>query len=252
LATPYKDWSKDAQDAVSNLTPESKSGFPGLGSDTLGSVARDADGSITYTGGYTTAFEAFNPSGKYIGANMSFGGIISDDWREFYSQRDPVGKWWISSIADDLWDNWFKIVDIEKPDDDDLDKKVQKILKLLKAKIQLPRETKFERRYGTAIFLLSYTGFGGETDWKTPLFTLNPDGTFPKTDSTLLQISPYPWTRVNVTKVETDDSNIRFGLPTIYTITRGSAGKIHPSISCLLYTSPSPRDATLSRMPSSA
>ena len=32
----------------------------------------------------------------------------------------------------------------------------------------------------------------------------------------------------------------------------GTKAKYEPSISCLLYTSPSPRDATLSRMPSSA
>ena len=32
----------------------------------------------------------------------------------------------------------------------------------------------------------------------------------------------------------------------------GSGGNIEVSIDCLLYTSPSPRDATLSRMPSSA
>ena len=218
MATPYKDWSKDAQDAASNLVPKSKSGFPGLG------VGRGLRRDVAQDS-YTQHYEAFKPDGKMIGANSSFGGTISDRWRLFYSQRDPVGKWWISGIADDLWDNWFKIVDIEKPDDDDLDKKVQPILDLLKAKIQLPRETKFERRYGTSIFLLSYTGFGGENGWKTPLFELNPDGTFPKTDSKLLQITPYPYTSVTVTSVEEEESSLRFGLPTVYTITKGSPSK---------------------------
>ena len=32
----------------------------------------------------------------------------------------------------------------------------------------------------------------------------------------------------------------------------GNAGEFVPHVICLLYTSPSPRDATLSRMPSSA
>ena len=34
--------------------------------------------------------------------------------------------------------------------------------------------------------------------------------------------------------------------------TKSVFNKVNPKISCLLYTSPSPRDATLSRMPSSA
>ena len=35
-------------------------------------------------------------------------------------------------------------------------------------------------------------------------------------------------------------------------LTKGMSGIISQSLGCLLYTSPSPRDATLSRMPSSA
>ena len=46
-------------------------------------------------------------------------------------------------------------------------------------------------------------------------------------------------------------------IPTIIPLANFVRGKIHPQPkpplkSCLLYTSPSPRDATLSRMPSSA
>ena len=208
-------WSKDVQEAVSNLTPETKSGFPGLGGGL--NPRRDMAGDS-----YTQNYEAFKPDGKYIGANSNFGGTISDRWRLFYSQRDPVGKWWTRGIADDTWDNWFKVVDIEKPDDDDLDRKVQPVLNRLKAKIELPRETLFERRYGTSIFLLSYTGFGDENEWKTPLFTLNPDGTFPKINSKLLQIMPYPWTNVTVTELDMNEGSLRYGRPLIYTITRGN------------------------------
>ena len=211
-----KVWSKDIEDAVANIIIPGKSGIPGLRL----TASRDAAGDS-----YTTSFEAFGPSGKYLGANTSFGGIISDSWRLFYSLRDPVGKWWVSGVADDTWDNWFKIVDVNKPDDDALDKQVQPVLELLKAKIQLPRETVFERRYGTSILLLSYTGFGDEVSWETPLFTLNPDGTFPKFNSKLLQISPYPWTSITVTSVDEDESSIRYGLPTVYTLTRGSPNK---------------------------
>ena len=176
---------------------------------------------------YTTreSFKAFHQSGKYIGAYEGYGAVIQDRDRLFYSTREPVGVWWIRGIANDLWDNWFRVVNPKKRDDDELDRKVQKVLRALKARIQLPRETIFERRYGTSILLCSYTGFGGETMWKTPLFKLKPDGTIPKTlqnGVNLLQITPYPWTEVGPVELDKNESSIRFGLPKIYHINTGA------------------------------
>ena len=48
--------------------------------------------------------------------------------------------------------------------------------------------------------------------------------------------------RSNVSSVETGEDST----------STGSSGDVWQPIACLLYTSPSPRDATLSRMPSSA
>ena len=186
---------------------ERTSGIPGMDSGTK--LAEDS---------YTTreSFKAFHQSGKYIGAHEGYGAVIQDDDRLFYSTREPVGVWWVKRIAYDIWDNWFRVINPKKPDDDDLDKKVQRILLKLKAKTQLPRETVFERRYGSSVLLLSYTGFGEENGWKTPIFDINPDGTYPKTvenGAKLLQITPYPWTEVGPIELDDDSSSIRYGYP---------------------------------------
>ena len=191
------------------------SGIPGM--DALSNLGGDS---------YTTreSFKAFHQSGKYIGAHEGYGAGISNDNRLFYSTREPVGVWWIRGIANDLWDNWFRVINPKKPDDDAFDRKLQKVLRDLKARIQLPRETIFERRYGTSILLCSYTGFGEENEWKTPLFTPNLDGSFPKTLSSrqkLLQITPYIWPDILISEYDTDENSIRCGLPEIYKINRG-------------------------------
>ena len=55
--------------------------------------------------------------------------------------------------------------------------------------------------------------------------------------------SPGPVVDPGITPEESEEE------PFFHTV---EAGEVLPSIACLLYTSPSPRDATLSRMPSSA
>lgn len=175
---------------------------------------------------YTTTFEVFRTRGTYIGYDQAYGGTISDRDRFFYSLREPVGYWWVHRIADDIWDNWFRVVDPDNPDSDDLDNQVQRILNRLDAKRQLPRETAFERRSGTALLLLSYTGFGDENDWETPLFELNSDGTMPNIpDKDLLMITPVAWPEVTISERDEDESSIRYGFPTLYTITRGQTSR---------------------------
>ncbi len=170
----------------------------------------------------TTTFEAFNTEGKVLGVDNSYGGSVSDSGKLFYSQREPVGHWWVVNVADDIWDNWFKVCPVDKPDSVKLDNDIQKVLTALKARVQLPRETVFERRYGTALLLLSYTGFNDT--WETPLFTPNPDGSYPQIDKSrkILQITPYPKSSISHVDVVSNQSDLRYGLPEYYTITVGS------------------------------
>ena len=199
--------SEDQDQQPSSTVPEEAvevvTTIPGMGVMVRDSATGDS---------YTSTFEVFRTRGTYIGHDQAYGGTISDRDRFFYSLREPVGYWWVHRLADDIWDNWFVIRDVNNEDSDDLDKQVQKVLLDLKAKVELPRETVFERRYGTSILLLSYSS---DTDWESPLNTAN--------GAELLQITPYPWTMVNVSEVDDNDRSLRFGLPMYYEVTRGSS-----------------------------
>ena len=199
-----------------------KSSIPGLG-DAVSDAREMPEGAEDSVVIPTTTFKAFRTQGTYIGRDEAFGANILDEDRLFYSLREPVVKWFVNDVATDIWDNWFEVLDVNDEDSDTLNKAVQPVLKELKAQQQLPRLSTFERRYGTAIFLLSYTGF--ENDWETPLFELDINGIPPKklsNDVNLLQITPFPWTSVEVTAVDEDKGSLRFGLPETYTINVGS------------------------------
>lgn len=144
---------------------------------------------------------------------------------KFASQREPVIKWLVYWVSVDIFDNWFKVVDPEKPEDDSLDKAVQRVLLQLDAKRQLTRLITFERRYGTAILLCAYTGNDGD-NWKTPIYDEN--GSLTEVRQ-LLQITPYPWSKVSITTKDEDDTSLRYGLPEFYDVNRGdiTQTKIH-------------------------
>ena len=184
-----------------STTIYNESGIPGFGFKEIGvDSAKDS---------VTTTFEAFSQPGQYIGTRQAYGGTIQDRWRLFYSLREPVGYWWVVRIAEDIWDNWWVLKDVDNLDSEELDGKTQPVMEMLKAKIQNPRETIFERRYGTALMLYSYTGQG---EWEEPLI---PGGK-------LMQMTPYPWTQIDVSVVDTDEESPRFGLPEFYRISRGA------------------------------
>jgi len=149
----------------------------------------------------------------------------------FASQREPVVRWLVYWVASDIFDNWFKVVDPENRDSNDLDKAVQKVLTDLNAKQEFIRLFTFERRYGTAVMLLGYTGFDNET-WKTPIYEtsigLNSPQAFTGKQSKILQITPYPWSKIEVTKHDEEISSFRFGLPDIYKIGRGTENTTSP------------------------
>ena len=156
-----------------------------------------------------------------MGMEQGYGAEISDEWRLFYSQREPVGHWWVINVAYDIFDNWFAIKPVKDPDDRTLDQNVQKWMNALKAKVQLPRETVFERRYGTAILLCGYMEAGMK--WEKPLFDPTLEENYPKIEGKLLQITPYPWTSIENVELDGDVASYRFGLPEFYIINTGAS-----------------------------
>jgi len=54
-----------------------------------------------------------------------------------------------------------------------------------------------------------------------------PPKTIPNTN--LLQITPYPWTSVNISTIDEDPSSIRCGLPMFYEINSGTGGDDYKS-----------------------
>ncbi len=193
----------------------------------IGSKASAGDRSMGKDDSYGNTFEAFSQSGIVAGYNQGYGSDISDRWRLFYSTREPVGVWWIVNVANDIFDNWFQVKDIKEPDSKELDNKIQKELLLLKARMQLPRETIFERRYGTAILLLGYSE--PDMSWEKPLFEPKMGEKPDKLDnSRLLQITPYPWTEISNVELDTDANSLRYGLPEFYIISTGYDDRTNP------------------------
>ena len=170
------------------------------------SVARD---SASYTP--PLAPRTFSPT-------QSFGvGQISESEMLFSSRREPVIKWLVYWVASDIFDNWFEVIDPLKPEDRALNEAVQPVLLELKAKQQLTRLIQFERRYGTAVMLCAYTNTGDES-WDTTIYDDNGNLTGTRQ---LLQLTPYPWTRVTVIEKDMSESSFRYGWPSIYKIERG-------------------------------
>ncbi len=211
---------KSPKNAQKDVELKGKSGVP-MFLDAPRAGGKDTDG-------YGNTFESFAQSGIIVGSNQGYGGEISDTWRLFYSQREPVGVWWVTNVANDIWDNWFSVRSVLKPDDPKLDNDVQRQMILLKARQVIPRETIFERRYGTALLLLGYMEHG--MDWRKPLFEPILGEKLPdlKDGTRLLQITPYPKTAITNIDVDSDENSPRRGLPEFYTINIGAVDNTQP------------------------
>jgi len=148
---------------------------------------------------------------------------ISNNERLFGSQREPIVIWYIVKMAVDMFDNWFKIVEIGKEDDNTLDQAVQKVLLNLNAKKELTRAFIFERRYGTSIILYSTTKASPSETWVDPIYEVNEEGTRAyKGERKIVALTPYPKTKFSIQSYDTDEESIQLGKPKIYDIRRGS------------------------------
>lgn len=225
-------WSDEVKKIVKDVLNTKESGI--IGKDTLYGATPT-----------NNKFDPFNTTGRYIGAKSSYGAQVSDEHRFFYSTREPAVKWFVMDVALDMWDNWFRVMNPKKKDDESIDDAVQPTLETLMAKDNFIRLSVFERRYGTAILLMAFEQqltreelFAleeNETIWALPAYTRNPStGEITMLDGVgeCLQLTPFP--RTNIIDIQTDGNpaSLRFGLPEFYFINR-NAGTTNLSSSSL-------------------
>jgi hypothetical protein len=180
--------------------------------------------------GWRRGADSFQPgaSGSRIPTTFSTGRAfgrdsLSDTELDFLVKREPVIHWTVWYVAQDIFDNKFRVFINDKPEDDVFDDAVQQALLNLNAYSVLARSTAFERLYGTSIIVCSYQG---SPNWEESIFEDN--GTM-KDGLKLVQITAYPKNQIRVEQTDADDSSLRFGRPLFYEITRkdGSLFKVH-------------------------
>jgi len=181
-------------------------------------------------GAGSAAADSYEPGSAYsripttFSTSRSFGADqITDRELDFVVKREPVIHWMVWYVAQDIFDNGFRVYIEGREQDDDFDRSVQRVLRGLDAKKALVRSTAFERLYGTSIIVCSYRGSGS---WEDSIYDA---GMNLKPGLELLQLTPYPWSQVNVTEYEANDENLRYGLPRIYEVTRsdGTTFRVH-------------------------
>jgi len=147
-----------------------------------------------------------------FGTGSKFGENIEDEDRDFAARREPIGHYVTRVIAEDMWDNWFKVDDLAtKGRDPDFNTIVQAALLKLNAKALFIRATQLERIFGYSIIALA---FRGESDLKAAH----------KKSSTAKIVDAYPYRKTQVSRIlfDNDQRSRRYGLPRVYQINRGS------------------------------
>lgn len=157
---------------------------------------------------------------------------IPDSELDFMVKREPVIHWTVWYVAQDIFDNGFRVFLDSKPDDDVFDDAVQKELLELNAWRILARSTAFERLYGTSVILCTYQG---SPNWEESIFT--PTGAV-KDNLQLVQLTPYPKPKVEITQFDTDSGSLRFGLPLFYEITRNDGSRLKAHWSKVIHDAP--------------
>lgn len=185
------------------------------------------------------ARDSYDPGSAYsripttFSITRAFGtDIITDSELDYVVKREPVIHWVVWYVAQDIFDNKLRAYIEGRKEDDAFDKAIQKAFLDLDAYSVLSRSTAFERLYGTSVIVCSYQGAG---DWGTSIYDANGEL---KDGLKLVQITPYPWSRVNVTEYDTDDSSIRFGKPLSYEIERSDGGTFTVHWSKIIHDAP--------------
>jgi len=187
------------------------------------SVNNESAAQLTNDGGLIAAPPTVNTADSTDGSSIripsvdtslgaDFGEEITDDNREFASQREPVAGFLIFGFSADVIEKWFSINDVEtKQPDPKLDKHIQKELRTLKFKSLLQTFEEYKRLYGNVLAV-------GSFDDAEEL----PDLQNEKADSAVLKhLAVFPKNKYSVAVYDEDPKSFRYGLPTVYQVQNG-------------------------------
>jgi hypothetical protein len=151
---------------------------------------------------------------------------------DFLVKREPVIHWTVWYVAQDIFDNGFRVFLNAKPEDEAFNDAIQQELLDLDAWAQLARSTAFERLYGTSVIACTYQG---SPNWEESILTDTGDV---KAGLKLIQITPYPKSQVEITDFDTRENSLRFGLPLFYEITRKDGSQFRAHWSKIIHDAP--------------
>jgi phage-related protein (TIGR01555 family) len=143
-----------------------------------------------------------------------FGEKITPQALQFAVRREPIAKRLVIDIAEDIFDKWFEVhpvglVDEEPESQKTLNHQVQAKLQALNARTAFIQATKFEREYGWSILVIGYKDQAAQL--QDPLVSA----------SDIDHLAVYSPRQVTVPTEQTDENDVRFGLPLTYKIDRG-------------------------------
>jgi phage-related protein (TIGR01555 family) len=142
-----------------------------------------------------------------------FGETITDDNRYFAAKREPIAGFLIYGIAKAITEKWFTINDITtKKPDTELDRVIQKELKLLKYKSVLTDFVIYKRLYGNTLLVGSFDDAQQLQDLMQPR----------KESASLKLLTVIPRINYSVVSYDKEPLSPRFGMPLIYQVTNGN------------------------------
>jgi len=170
--------------------------------------------------------DTFGVRGAGASWQADFGMPLNERDLLFAVRREPVANRIVFQVAQDVFDNWFRVEDLAEKPDPNFDKEVQKALSTLNAKAVYSQMAAFERLFGWAIIAMSYVDYG--KDVSAPVAS----------PREIREIIAYSTLQFNVQSSDEDKKpdSARFGLPVLYTLRRGGAEQVKVHYSRVIHS----------------
>jgi len=166
------------------------------------------------------ATEPLGIRGAGATSQADFGETISNADLIFAVKREPVANRVVFTVAHDIFDNWFEVLEIAEKPNPDFNREVQKVLSALNAKSIFTQAASFERLFGWSIIVVGFVDHGESLQAEV------------KQAQEIRDLEVYSPLEVDVqnSDEDKDPKSPRFGLPIFYTVNRGLGAqqeKIH-------------------------